>query len=63
MYICPLCKQEFNKEKDIRSHFTSCWKEQHPYHKSKDAPRGKDVTTREVNDDVMNFFNSFSEVK
>ena len=63
VYICPTCSKEFDTEELIRSHFLQCWKEQHPYHKSKDAPRGKDVTKREVNDDVMNFFNSFSEVR
>lgn len=63
VYICPTCGKEFDIESKIQKHFLQCWKEQHPYHKSKDAPRGKDVTTREVNDDVINFFNSFSEVK
>lgn len=63
VYICPTCGKEFDIESKIQKHFLQCWKEQHPYHKSKDAPRGKDVTTREVNDDVMNFFNSFNEVK
>lgn len=56
MFICPTCFKEFNTEDAIRSHFLSCWQEQHPYHKSKDAPRSKNIVTREANDDVMNFF-------
>ena len=56
MYICPTCSKEFNTELAIQKHFLLCWKEQHPYHKSKSAPRGKDVETREINDDIMAFF-------
>lgn len=56
MYICPTCNKEFNTESAIQKHFLSCWKEQHPYHKSKSAPHSEDVVTREVNDDVINFF-------
>lgn len=58
MFICPTCSKEFKTEEMIRSHFLSCWQEVHPYHKSKDAPRSADIVTREVNDDVMNFFKS-----
>jgi len=59
MYICPICEAEFSSEEKIQKHLLSCWKEHHPYHKSKDAPRSEDVSTCEVNDDVLNFFNSF----
>ena len=55
-YICPTCNKEFYSEKTIQKHFLICWKEQHPYHKSKSAPRSEDIVTREVNDDIMNFF-------
>jgi len=58
MFICPTCGKEFHTEDLIRSHFLSCWKEQHPYHKSKDAPHSADITTREVSDGMMNFFES-----
>ena len=58
MYICPTCFKEFNTEQAIQKHFLACWKEQHPYHKSKDASRSKDIVTREINDDVINFFNA-----
>ena len=58
MYICPVCEKEFNTESMIQRHFLSCWKEQHPYHKSKSAPHSVDIETREVNNDVLNFFNS-----
>lgn len=63
MFICPTCGREFNTEDTIQKHFLSCWKEKHPYHKSKPAPRSANVETRNVNDDIMNFFNSFQEVK
>ena len=56
IYICPTCNKEFNTEETIQKHFLACWKETHPYHKSKDAPRSEDIVTREVNDDVLNFF-------
>lgn len=56
MYICPTCLKEFNTEQAIQKHFLTCWKKQHPYHKSKDAPRSKDIVTREINDNVMEFF-------
>ena len=56
MFICPTCAKEFNAEENMRSHLLQCWKEQHPYHKSKSAPHSADITTREVSDDIMNFF-------
>lgn len=61
MFICPTCGKEFNNEELIRSHFLACWKEQHPYHKSKSAPRSKDVVTREVNNDIINFFKEIND--
>jgi len=56
MYICPVCSKGFKTEETIQKHFLACWKEEHPYHKSKSAPRGKDVEVRQVNDDIANFF-------
>ena len=61
MYICPTCGRSFRTEEHIQKHFLSCWKEQHPYHQSKDAPRGVDITTREVNNDIVDFFNGLRE--
>ena len=56
MFICPICSKEFNTEELIQKHFLSCWKEQHPYYKSKDAPRSDNIETREVSGDILNFF-------
>ena len=61
MYICPECGKKFDKEEKIQKHFLSCWKENHSYHKSKSAPQSEDIETREVNNDIMSFFNSFKE--
>lgn len=61
MYICPICKKEFNLEDTVSKHLLKCWKEEHPYHQVKPAPRSNDINTREMNDDVLNFFNSFQK--
>ena len=59
MYICPTCNYEFEKEENLVKHFLKCWKEKNPNHKSKSAPRGEDINTRVINEDIMNFFSSF----
>ena len=56
MFICPTCNKKFNTEELIQKHFLQCWKEQHPYHKGKSAPHSEDIVTREMNDEVANFF-------
>lgn len=56
MYICPTCGRFFRTEEHIQKHFLSCWKEQHPYHKSTPAPKGKDVVISEVEEGVLDFF-------
>lgn len=61
MYICPTCHKKFQEEQKLIKHFLSCWKEQHPFHQSKPAPKGEDIEIRKVNEDIMNFFNSFKE--
>lgn len=58
MYICPTCKKEFETENKIVKHFLNCWKEKNPYHQSKEAPHSESITTRQVNNDIMDFFNS-----
>ena len=42
----------------IQKHFLKCWKEQHPYHKSKSAPHSANRETKEVSNDILDFFNS-----
>lgn len=61
MYICPVCNKEIEKEDDAVKHLLRCWKEKNPHIKSKPAPCSEDINTREVSDDVMNFFNSFGK--
>ena len=61
MFICPTCNKEFNTEQAIQKHFLSCWKEQHPFHQSKSAPHSENITTREVSNDIMNFFERLND--
>ena len=61
MYICPTCGKKFNTEELIQKHFLQCWKMQHPYHKGKEAPRGKDIVTREGNNEMENFLKGISK--
>ena len=61
MYICPICKKEFNSEENVSKHYLKCWKERNPNHQAKSAPRSEDINTREINNDVLNFFNSFQK--
>ena len=59
MYICPICNREYEQEKFIVKHLAKCWKEEHPFQQSKSAPQSADISTREVDNDIMDFFNSF----
>lgn len=59
MYICPTCGKQFENNTTLTRHFLACWKEKHPNHKSKPAPRSEDINTSETNEEVTNFFNSF----
>ena len=61
MFICPTCGKEFSEEDKVVKHYLSCWKANNPYHKPKAAPRSPDIETREINDDIIAFFNSFSQ--
>lgn len=63
MYICPTCNKEFDSKDLMAKHILSCWKNEHPYHRSKEAPHSEDLETREVSDDILGFFNSFIEEK
>lgn len=60
MYICPTCKKGFETENQVVKHFSICWREQNPNHVSKEAPHSPDIVTSNINDEVLNFFNSFS---
>lgn len=61
MYICPTCKKSFDTEEKIQKHFLICWKEQHPYHKSKPAPHSPDIVEKQIDDNVLNFFQNLKE--
>lgn len=56
MYICPTCGRRFTKEEKLSRHFLACWREQNPSYVPKDAPRSPDQETRQVNNDIMSFF-------
>ena len=59
MYICPTCNSSFEEEDVLVKHFLKCWKEKNPCHQSKSAPRSEDINTRNVSNDIADFFNSF----
>ena len=59
MFVCPTCNKQFETEDTLVKHYLKCWKEEHPYHQSKSAPRSEDINTRKVSNDIMDFFNSF----
>jgi hypothetical protein len=56
MYICPICSKEFIEEDKLVKHYLACWKSKNPQHKSKNAPRSADVETRNVSDEMKEFF-------
>ncbi len=56
MYICPTCNKAFEDADMIAKHSLGCWRDHNPNHKSKPAPRSEDITTREVDNNVLNFF-------
>ena len=60
MFICPTCGKQFETEDLLVKHFLKCWKDKNPNHKSKPAPRSEDINTREDNQEILNFFNSFN---
>ena len=59
MFICPTCRKQFEMEDALVKHMSKCWREKNPNHKSKPAPRSEDINTREDNQDILDFFNSF----
>ena len=59
MFICPICGKQFEMEDALVKHMSKCWREKNPNHKSKSAPRSEDINTREDNQDILDFFNSF----
>lgn len=56
MFICPICQKQFETEDIIVKHFLKCWKEKNPYHMSKRIPQSPDIITREISNDVLDFF-------
>lgn len=58
MYICPECGKEYQTETQIQKHFLACWKDRNPHHISKEAPHSGTIETKEVNNEVLEFFSS-----
>jgi len=56
MFVCLTCGQEFKAEESMQKHFLACWKEQHPYHKSKPMKDSPSISARKMNDDMKKFF-------
>lgn len=60
MYICPICKCEFEDEKESRMarHFLKCWKENNPNHKINSIEPSETIETRKESKDITDFFAS-----
>ena len=56
MYICPICKKEFNTKESISAHSLKCWREHNPNHKSKPALHSDDIMTTQMDSSILNFF-------
>lgn len=56
IYICPTCGKEYETEEEISKHYIKCWKDNNTSYQSKPAPRSKDITVREMGDDMAKFF-------
>ena len=61
MYICPTCGREYESDEMVAKHFLTCWKETHTSYISKEAPRSEDIITRQVNNEMANFFAAFQK--
>ena len=59
MYICPICYKAFKDPTIIATHSLQCCREHNPNHQSKPAPCKGNITERQINEDVSNFFASF----
>lgn len=59
MYICPICRKGFEDKELIAKHSLRCWRIHNPNHESKPAPCKGNITERQMNEDVSNFFASF----
>ena len=60
MYICPICKCEFEDEKESRMsrHFLKCWKENNPNHKTNSIEPSETIEIRKKSKDITDFFAS-----
>ncbi len=60
VYICPTCNKEFSTTEGVSAHYLKCWKNNNPHHKSKPAPRSKDIIINEISEDIMAFFTALN---
>lgn len=61
MYICPTCNKRYATKEEIKKHSMICWKKTNSHYKSKTAPRGEIIVTKEIDNNILNFFNSFKK--
>ena len=61
MYICPTCGREYESNEMVAKHFLTCWKEKNNCPPPKEAPRSEDIVTRQVNNEMANFFAAFQK--
>lgn len=61
MYICPTCGKGYKTEEAVAKCMLACWRKANPNHKPKPVHQSEDVYTREVNQDIVDFFSSLQK--
>ena len=56
MYICPVCKKEYEQEALVVKCYLKCWKEKYPIYKPNNAPRSEDRVERQCTSEIEDFF-------
>ncbi len=63
MYICPTCNKQFNTADQVAKHSLGCWKKHNPNHRSTPAPHSNDIVERQIDNNILNFFEGLQPCK
>lgn len=63
MYICPTCNKQFDTAEKVAKHSLKCWKEHNPNHISKPAPHSDNIINRQMDNNILNFFEGLQQCK